>query len=590
MSGISLKEKLSAQLTAAPPQALREGALFEDEERWRAFLAEAEREPEALFQRIAGELAWRARPSGVGAPGDWFPGGALNLAEICLGAGDGAAPCVLWRSESGSIRSVSRAELGARVAELTGRLRELGLEPGDRVGLVTGTRPGFAMSLLACFAGGFTAVPVRENAAAEAIAARLSAASCRAVIVTSSAVEFPRGGLPRIDAHIDTPVPEGGATDFSDVPSMHPALALSDATGQLFAIPSAGFAVQAIAAYRYILDGRRGAPIWVLAPPTHAGTAAAVVGALASGGVVGLARGAGTHEIVDVAEQLSKLPGRAALIDSDAAFALGTKIDGRPAGTKAPPGALELIIVEGTSLEPRSLKCIRDELFDRPVHVVQALSRPECGGFVAGPYPPVTGIRFSSVSRAAPGLALEIIDAQGRPCPMGVGGMLALARIPPAVALELQDAKVPAAIEVKARRDRDGNIWPLGEAHVALAGAAGAKVAEIEAVLAAAPGVEQVAVVRYTGQDGRSSCRAFVKPSEGDEIGFEALKAAIADALGAAAVPDSFSIVDELPYTRSGKLLRSVLRRVCTGEPLSDEDLAMIKDPAVAATLARNVD
>ena len=80
MSVISLKEKLSSQLTAAPPKALLDGALFQDEERWRAFLAEAEREPEALFLRIAGELAWRSRPGGVGAviaepdaPRGWSP-------------------------------------------------------------------------------------------------------------------------------------------------------------------------------------------------------------------------------------------------------------------------------------------------------------------------------------------------------------------------------------------------------------------------------------------------------------------------------------------------------------------------------------
>jgi acetyl-CoA synthetase len=590
MSGTSLKEKLSAQLTAAPPASLSEGALFPDEGRWAEFLATCAGDPDTFFWRIAEGFRWEARPASLGGAGDWFPEGKLNLAEICLGAGDPAAPCVLWRGEGDDIRSVSRAELTVRVADLVGRVRALDLASGDRIGVVVGTRPGLAVSMLACFAGGFTAVPIRENASSEAIASRLASVSCRAMITTSPNIEIPGADIPRIALRIDAPVQASATIDFAAVTAMHPALVLSDATGQLFAIPSAGFAVQAIAAYRYILDGRPGAPLWLLAPPTHAATAAALVGALASGGVVGLTRGSATHEIVDVIEQLATLPGRAALIDSDTAFALGTKIDGRPAGSQAPKGSLELIVVEGTSLEPRSLKCIRDELFDRPVHVVQALSRPECGGFLAGPYPPVTGIRFSSVSRPAPGLTLEIIDSQGRPCPVGVGGMLALARIPPAVALELQDAHTPAAIEVKARRDRDGNIWPLGEAHVALARSSGAKAAEIEAILAAIPGVEQVAVVRFTGQDGRASSRAFVKPAAGIEIRFEELQAALAASLGTGSTPDSFSIVDELPYTRSGKLLRSVLRRVCTGEPLSDEDLAMIKDPVVAETLARKVE
>jgi hypothetical protein len=141
MSDISLKEKLSAQLNAVPPQSLCEGALFASEASWIEFLATSARDPEAFFFDIAKSLEWNKRPSAVGAPGDWFPGGRLNLAEICLKAGDPKSPAVLWRSDKGEIRSVSRSELGARVAEVAGRLDALGLEAGDKVGVVAGTAP-----------------------------------------------------------------------------------------------------------------------------------------------------------------------------------------------------------------------------------------------------------------------------------------------------------------------------------------------------------------------------------------------------------------------------------------------------------------
>lgn len=583
MSAASLKEKLGAQLGAAPPKSLAAGSLFPDEGRWLDFLEKCARNPEAFFSGIGEELPWRDRPASTGGPGDWFPGGALSLADACLGAGAREAPCVLWRAADGGIRSLSRAQLERPVAAAAARLRGAGIGAGDRVGIVSGTGPELAIALLACFGAGATAVPIRERAPAEGIASRIAAASCRAVLVASGRAEVPAGGPPRIDVRLDE-APADAAPGFAAVPSMHPALALFDAAGQAFAIPAAGFAVQAIAAHRYLLDGRRDAPLWILSPPTHAATSAALVGALASGGVVGLADGAGADPGL-----LAGLPGRSALVDSGAAFALAAAADGRSPGAPAPHGSLELLIVEGTSVEPRTLASLRDRLFDRGIHAVQALSRPECGGFVAGPYPPVTGVRFSSVSRAAPGLALAVIDPAGKPCPTGVGGMLALSSIPPAVALELQGAQPPAAVEVKARLDRDGNIWPLGEAHVALAGAGGARIAEVEAALAAMPGIEQVAVVRYAGPGGRQLSRAFVKPAPGADLSFDGIRAALAAALGGSAVPESFSAVDELPYTRSGKLLRGVLRRVCAGEPLSDEELAMIKDPVVAEALARKL-
>jgi len=587
MTEVSLKEKLGARLHVAPPMSLSAGALFADERGWSEFLEKTARDPDAFFSRLSGELAWKTAPTSMGSPGDWFPGGSLNLAEVCLGPGDGSGPCLVWPDGGTSFRTSTRADLRARVGEIAARLRPLGLERGDRVAVLSAGGPDLAVSLLACFSLGLVAVPLGRNVSADAATSRLRVQACRAALVAFGEPDVAHLAIPHLEVRGDGPVPNVVGLEYAAVPPMHPALVFADASGQPFTLPTAGFAVQAISAYRYILDGRPGSATWSLAPPSHVASAAVLVGALATGGIVGLAAAPGSE--AELGALLALIPGRTALIDTGAAFALGSAVERGAAGGAVRSGSLELIAVEGTSLDPRLLQLVHDRLFDRKVHLVQALARPECGGFVAGPYPPVTRIRFSSVAHPAPGLSLEIVDSSGAPCAVGVGGMLAFSRIPPCVALELQSAELPVAIEVKARRDHDDNLWPLGETHIALSDSTRVNVVELEAALAEVPGVEQVAVVRYTDAEGRPASRAFVKAEAGAEIPLEALRAALASRFGDAVVQTSCCIVDELPYTRSGKLLRSVLRRVCTGEPLSDEDLAMIEDPVVAAALARQL-
>jgi acetyl-CoA synthetase len=586
MSDLSLKEKLGARLHVAPPRSLAAGALFPDERSWSEFLAATARDPDPFFRGLAGSIPWRAEPTSLGDAGGWFPGGSLNLAEICLGAGGAGAPCLVWPADDGSFRTSTRAELESRVTELMGRLGTLGLRSGDRVAVLSAGGPDLAVSLLACFGSGIVAVPVSGSVPPDAATSRFRSIGCRAALVAAG-IDASSLPTPHLEVRIDGAVPTAAAPKLAAFPPMHPALVFADAAGQPFTLPTAGFAVQAISAYRYILDGRPEACTWLLAPASHVATAAALVGALASGGIVGLAPV--KEPAAELGGLLARLPGRTALVDTAAAHALGSAVERGAAGGTARSGSLEIVAVEGTSLDPRLLQLLHERLFDQKVHIVQALARPECGGFIAGPYPPVTRIRFSSVSRPAPGLSLEIVDSSGTPSPIGVGGMLALSRIPPCVALELQNAAPPAVIEAKARCDHDGNLWPLGEAHIALSDSTHVNVAELEAALAETPGVEQVAVVRYTDADGRQASRAFIKTEAGVEIAPDVLRAALASKLGPAVVPSSFCVVDELPYTRSGKLLRSVLRRVCEGEPLSDEELALIEDPAAAAALARQI-
>jgi hypothetical protein len=209
MSDVSLKEKLGARLNVSPPESLSAGALFADERRWSEFLSATAREPDPFFWRLACELAWRKAPTSIGSPGDWFSGGSLNLAEICLGAGDTGATCLLWPDGDGSIRSSSRAALRARVGELVGRIRALGLSAGDRIAVLSSGGPDLAVSLLSCFSLGLVAVPVSGSASPDAVANRLKMSGCRTALVAVGSTRRPSGSSRSRSASTQPPLAPG---------------------------------------------------------------------------------------------------------------------------------------------------------------------------------------------------------------------------------------------------------------------------------------------------------------------------------------------------------------------------------------------
>jgi len=215
---------------------------------------------------------------------------------------------------------------------------------------------------------------------------------------------------------------------------------------------------------------------------------------------------------------------------------------------------------------------------------VQALSRPETGGFVAGPGASSLPVRPGSVSLPAPGFALTVVDPKKRLCLVGQGGLLALERPVPSLATELSGGDAPFVLGVRARADRDGSLWVMGEVTIPRAHEDQVSLPELEAVIAAVDGVEHAAAIRYEDAQGVTRTRAFVASPAGEAI-LERLRAAVVAQLGERALPDSFQLVTRLPYSRSGKLLRSVLRRVSTGEIDGLEDVAVVADPEIVREL-----
>lgn len=358
---------------------------------------------------------------------------------------------------------------------------------------------------------------------------------------------------------------------------MHPALVVADAAGHLLTLPTAGFILQARLAYRWLLDGRGPKDRHgFMCPSHHVSLLAGCAGVLSSGGTAAL------------------LPPPADAHGWSLPRALGLRVvtvRGKSLPVSAGPQAIrpahagpELLAVESETLEPRTFQWLREALFNGDTHVIQALSRPEGGGFVAGPCPGLISIRPASVALPAPGLDLLVVDRSGQPCPINHGGLMALRRAIPGLPLELQREKPPLVLGVRVRLDAEGCLWTMGEWSPPR-GQSATSLPELEAALAAIPGVEQAAVVAFSDAEGVSRTAAFVRLS-GGASDLERVRLRLRERFGEDALPDSLQVVSRLPISRTGKLLRSVLRRVARGEEIPLDELEAVADPETLRMLA----
>jgi acetyl-CoA synthetase len=235
-----------------------------------------------------------------------------------------------------------------------------------------------------------------------------------------------------------------------------------------------------------------------------------------------------------------------------------------------------LIAIEGAEVPPSLFEYVHRTLAPNATQVVQVVARPEVGGFAAGPDPCVCTALPASVGPPAPGVPLVIVDQQSRVCSSTYGGFAALLHPIPSLALDLQSQELPIRLGIRARVDREGFFWPMGEAGPERSDDETVSMQEIEAMVAGLPEVDQVAVVHYSTPARVPRIAMFVKPEKGVDDFEKRIIEAVYERFGDDAVPHLVQFVDELPVSRTGKLLRSVLRQIAEGDTdaLADDEIA----------------
>ncbi len=576
MTGTADRATLLGLGRVEPPPGLRAGARISEAAAYAALLARAGEEPAAYWAELARELPWQTPFAEAGGPGVWFAGGRLAVAEACL-AGRGEEP-VLTAWDGQAATTWSRAELGARVAALAARLAAWRLAPGARVLLALPRSAELLAAELACLWLGLTCVPVDPKLGDPGrVERRGQAAGCRAGLCEPAAAELLCGLPLRLVLEPGWERAPAAPPEARALEPMHPAILHHETSGQAFCVPAAGLLLSALSAYRHLLDGRGpGDAHWLEVPAHHSTFAAVALGALAGGGRLIIPRARAVETGDDLGRALAACRPRVVVLQARALARFA------PEGAAAESGPRlsgpQLLVVEGEAVSPGLYRAARERLFDGQTHVVQALCRPEAGGFVAGPCPAAQAVRPASVMQAAPGFQVQVVDERAQPCPANYGGLLALRAAAPAVALELQRHAPPLVLGVRMRVDREGLLWTMGEVRVERPEEAQVATSELEAMIAALDGVDQVAVVRFQAPGQAARTWAFVQSARGPGLA-EEVQARLRERLGAEAPPVALQIVRELPYTRSGKLLRSVLRRIAEGDTQGLERAEAAADP-----------
>ncbi len=574
----------------------------------------------------------------------WFADGELNASYNCLDlqlATRRDAPALVFEAEGGAVRKLTYGELHADVCRFANALRGLGVQKGDRVVIYMPLVPEAIVAMQACARigavhsvvfGGFSALSLRD---------RIEDAQARFVITADGGS---RGGkVVELKAATDKALAEGGATiekvivlkhsgeavpmrvgrdlwwhdivqgqpgtcEPTWVDAEHPLFLLytSGSTGKPKGIQhsTAGYLLGAKLTSKWVFDLRPGDVYWCTADVGWiTGHSYVAYGPLANGATVVLYEGAPTFP--DAGRFWKIIQDHKVSIFYTAPTAIRALMklgDQIPASYDL--GSLRLLGSVGEPINPEAWMWYHRVIGGERCPIVDTWWQTETGAIMISPVPGVTTTKPGSCTQPLPGIDVDIVDEEGNPVKgPEAGGYLVIKRPWPSMLrtiwgdnaryLETYWSKFQNRYYVagdSAHRDKDGYFWILGRIDDVL-NVAGHRLgtAEIESALVAHPRVAEAAVVGRPHEIKGESVFAFVvckgeRPVGNTKAFVEELRAWVAEQLGAIAKPDDIRFADNLPKTRSGKIMRRLLRTIAKGEEIT-QDISTLENPGIVDQL-----
>ena len=624
-----------------PPPGFRARAHVRDE----SVYEEAERDPEAFWARYAGELEW-SRPwdrvlDWQPPHAKWFVGGTLNASVNCIdrhirGPRRNKA-ALIWEGEPGDRRTLTYYDLYREVSAFANVLKSLGLKKGDRVAIYMPLVPELAIAMLATARIGAVHSVVFGGFSAESLRDRINDAEARVLITADGG--YRRGqvvplkqiadealaGTPSIENVIV--VQRGAGTmpvhltegrdhwyhqlmqdaplacdpEPMDAEDMLYILYTSGTTGKPKGIvhTTGGYLVGTYTTTKLVFDMRDDDVYWCTADIGWVtGHSYVVYGPLANGATVLMYEGAPDWPRKD--RFWSLIERHAVTIFYTAPTAIRAFMRwGTEWPRKHDLTSLRLIGSVGEPINPEAWVWYYRFIGGERCPVVDTWWQTETGAIMITPLPGVTTTKPGSATRPFPGIAAEIRTEKGEKVEVG-GGLLALTRPWPSMLRGIYGdperyerqywSKWGPAVYVTgdgAKRDADGNFWLLGRVDDVI-NVAGHRLGtmEVESALVDHPSVAEAAVVGRAHEIKGQAIAAFVTLKEGElatSDRADELKDHVVKKIGAIARPDDILFTPDLPKTRSGKIMRRLLRDIAEGKALGDT--TTLADPAVVARL-----
>ncbi|MEW9517234.1 acetate--CoA ligase [Streptomyces tubercidicus] len=560
----------------------------------------------------------------------WFADGKLNVAYNCVdrhvenGLGDRVA--IHFEGEPGDTRAITYAELQREVSKAAHALTELGVRSGDRVAIYLPMIPEAVIAMLACARLGAPHSVVFGGFSADALATRINDADARVVITADGGYRRgkPSALKPAVDAALTKPGTENvrsvlvvRRTGQEDVDwhegrdvwwheivdrqsdqhtpeafdAEHPLFILytSGTTGKPKGIlhTTGGYLTQVSYTHHAVFDLKPETDVfWCTADVGWVtGHSYITYGPLSNGATEVLYEGTPDSPHQGRWWEIVQKYGVTILYTAPTAIRACMKWgDDIPA--KFDLSSLRVLGSVGEPINPEAWMWYRKHIGADKAPIVDTWWQTETGGMMLSPLPGVTATKPGSAQVALPGIAATVVDDDAREVPDGAGGYLVLTEPWPAMLRTIwgDDQRYLDTYWSRfegmyfagdgAKKDDDGDIWLLGRVDdVMLVSGHNISTTEVESALVSHPKVAEAAVVGATDPQTTQAICAFVILRGGaaeDEGLVDELRAHVAQQLGPIAKPKRILPVAELPKTRSGKIMRRLLRDVAENRDLGD--------------------
>jgi acetyl-CoA synthetase len=609
----------------------------------RDLFVEAENDHEAFWARQAQEnVTWSTPWTKVcewDLPfSEWFVGGTLNVSYNCLDrhviAGKGEKVAFHWEGEPGDTRTVTYSQLLDEVQRFANVLKSLGVEKGDRINIYLPMIPEAAIAMLACSRIGAAHSVVFGGFSAQALADRINDAQAKVLITADggwrrgevfplkSQADEALKSTPSIESVVvvrrgNNPVEMKSGRDHwyheemakadavcaaepMDAEQLLFLLYTSGTTGKPKGImhTTGGYLTHVAYTFKYVFDHKPDTDIyWCTADVGWVtGHSYIVYGPLANGATQVMYEGVPNFPANDRVWSIIEKYGVTIFYTAPTAIRTYMKW-----GTQEPAkhdlSSLRLIGSVGEPINPEAWMWYHEHIGQSRCPIIDTWWQTETGGIMISPLPGVTVTKPGSATAPIPGVSAELVDESGSRVERG-GGYLTLTKPWPGMLRgvwgdqkryrETYWSRFPGRYFAGdgAKLDDDGYLWLLGRVDDVM-NVSGHRISttEVESALVSHPSVAEAAVVGANDATTGQAIIAYVTLRGGMDVGEQVLRDHVAKEIGAIAKPKTIYFTPDLPKTRSGKIMRRLLRDVAEGRNLGDT--TTLADTSVVAELQR---
>ncbi len=648
-----MSEEKSGVKVFPPDKKFAKNALV-DETKYNEMYKRSIEDPEGFWGEIAENFEWKEKWNKVreytfNDPVEikWFLGGKTNVCYNCIDRhlekrGDQTA--IIWEGNSpDQDMKISYKDLHEKVSKFANGLKDMGVKKGDRVAIYLQMVPEAAIATLACARIGAIHSVVFGAFSSDALRDRINDSECKVLITQDTALRGKKSGIPmktKADTALeetesiqkvvvvkrtgeDVPMKEGRDVWFHDVtdsasPECEPEwmdaedplfiLYTSGSTGKPKGVlhTTGGYMVYTATTFKYVFDYQEGDVWWCTADIGWiTGHSYIVYGPLLNGATSIMFEGVPTYpdegRLWDVVDKYKVTQFYTAPTAIRALMRYGEE----PI-KKRDLSSLKVLGTVGEPINPDVWLWYRDNVGHGKTPIVDTWWQTETGGILITPLPGAHSLKPGSASRPFFGVEPVILDDNGKEVPQGEPGKLCMKSPWPGMLRTTwgdHDRFIKTYFSTYkgyyfsgdgCRVDKDGDYWLLGRVDDVI-NVSGHRLgtAEVESALVSHKAVSEAAVVGYPHDIKGQGIYAYITLKTSfeytDDLKKELVKH-VRNEIGPIATPDVIQWAPGLPKTRSGKIMRRVLRKIAEGEPDKVGDTSTLADPSVVENLVQNAE